>query len=209
MCYDQACLGYTLLAVIAGFAGLIFFLLKYRKRFLEANLQITADQVWSEVVNRGYKTNFSKSDLLFGIWQDKSSTEISLIVKNHQNEIVGRVDFSMGVRKFKISTGHEIFDVDFPLTWKRTAHLRTINSNLILASYLKLNIFGKHQFKILDYGTVIAKRPNLGQRLIFDYGLNNILIGVSQEISSRRQIGRIIILPSNMPLHLRIFILAL
>lgn len=209
MCSDQACLGYTLLAIIAGFAGLIFFLLKYRKRFLEANLQITAEQVWSEVVNRGYKANFSKSDLLFGVWQDRSSTETSLVVKNHKNEVVGRVDFPLGIRKFKISVGQEIFDVEFPLTWRRTAHLRAANSKLILASYFKINIFGKHQFKIPNYGTIMAKRPNLSQRLIFEYGLNNILIGASQEISPRQQIGRIIILPSNMPLQLKIFILAL
>ena len=35
MCNDQVCLGYLLTVIVAGFAGLIYWLLKSRKIFLE------------------------------------------------------------------------------------------------------------------------------------------------------------------------------
>ena len=206
---DQVSLGYMLIAVVIGFAGLIYLLLKYRKSFLEGNLQLTADQAWSEVSDRANKANFSKSDLLFGIWQDLSSTLPILLVKDHTNEIVGRVEFTLSCRKFKISVGNENFDVNFPPTWNRSAHLSIENNKSVLASYLKLNIFGKHQFEIPGYGILISKRPNFNPRIIFDYNLNKNLVGTTQEISSRRRIGRLAVLPPILPLHLRIFILAL
>lgn len=208
MCYGEACFGYMLIVVIIGFAGLIYLSLKSRKSFLEENVQLTADQIWKEVSGRATKDNFSKSDLIFGIWQDKSSTTPVLLVKDQKNEVIARVEFTKARRQWKILIGKEIYFVDFPLTWNRTALLRAADNKSILASYLKMNIFGKHQFEIPEYGTLASERPYFSLRLIFDYRSNHNLVGTIQELSPRRQIGRLAILPSSLPLHLRVFILA-
>lgn len=209
MCSDQICLGYLLIAVIVGFTSLIFGLLKVRKKELAENLQLTADQIWEEISDRAAKFNFQKSDLLFGIWQDKSSTVSTLLIKNNKNEIVGRVEYPIASRKFQIFVGDATFEVNFPMTWNQTAKLRAADKSAILASYLKLNAFGKHQFEIPEVGTLISERPRLTIPAIFDYRLNGKAVGITQAISARSEIGKITILPETMPLHLKIFVMAI
>ena len=208
MCTDQNCLGFLFIAVLVFFAGFIYWLLKYRKDFLEKNLLLTADQVWEVVSDRAAKLNFLKSDLLFGVRQDKSASTSILLVKNHKDEIVGRVEYLLATRKIKIFAGEKAFEVDFPLTWNRSANLRAFNEPSVLASYLKLTMFGKHQFGIPQFGKLVSERPGLSPQIIFNYRSEQKLIGTAQEISSRKTVGRLVILPASIPLPVRIFILA-
>ena len=208
MCPKKICLGFLLIAVFVFFAGFIYWLLKYRKNFFEKNLLLTADQVWEVVSDRALKLNLLKSDLLFGIRQDQSSTTSVLLVKNYQEEVVGRVEYLLASRKIKIFAGEAAFEVDFPLTWNRTANLRPVNETTVLASYLKLSMFGKHQYAIPQFGKLVSERPGLSPQIIFNYRSEQKLLGTVQEISSRKTIGRLLILPANIPLHIRIFILA-
>jgi hypothetical protein len=202
-------LGYFLIAILVGFAGVIYFSLNARKNFLEENLQLSPDQVWKQFANRSDQQSLpSKADLIFGIWGDRSSTTVELLVKNHENEVIGRVEFPMGSRTLKISAGIENYDVDFPLTWNRIAILRAADNQTSLASYLRLNVFGMHQFEIPGYGTLVSKRPQFSFRFIFDYQSKDHWVGTRQELSAERQVGRLAVLPSSMPLHFRIFILA-
>lgn len=200
---------YNDLGVIIGFAVLTYLLIKYRRKFLERNLLLTADQIWPEFSDRAIKAHCSKEDLLFGIWQDGTGTVPMLIVKNYKNEIVGKVEFPIARLGIKISAGNEIFKVKLSLLSDWTASLSAENNTSILASYEKLNIFGKHKFEIPEYGTLIAKPQLLKPRYIFDYHLENDLVGASQEFSPIMRICKLIVLPASLPLHIRIFILAL
>jgi hypothetical protein len=206
---NEAFLGYLLIAIIAGFASLIFLLLKYRRRFLEGNLLLTADQVWPKLSNRAEKSHFARSDLLFGIWQDGSATTPLMIVKNARSKIVGRVEFLMVGRSIKISTEGQIFEIALPLTWRRTANLKAENESHQLASYEKIGWLTKQKFEIPGYGTLIAERPSFSLLNIVEYRLNNILVGTAQEFSKTRKDCRIIILPSTLPLAVRIFIMTM
>lgn len=209
MCSSLTCLGFYLGAVLIGFTLLIWILLKYRQIFLKNNMQLTAQQIWKGVSKRATKNSFLDSNLLFGIWQDSSATRRSLVIKNVRNEIVGHVEFPMNERNFIITMGSEIFKAQFPLTWNQTAQLFSQKNDSLLATYCKLNIFGKHQFDVLNYGTLISERPSLSPRIVFNYRLGLQLIGTTEEISSCRQVGRLAVLPADLPLPIQIFILAL
>ena len=207
MCSNSACLGYLFFLVLIGFAFLIYFLLNYRKKFLAENLLLSAEQVWTDFSKLRLPSHFTKTDLLFGVWQDQTLTRPLLIVKNHQDQKVGQVEFPMASRQFKLTVGTEVFDIDLPATWRRTATLKSQQNDLILAKYVKLNIFSKHQVEIPGYGLLMSERPYLSPSLIFNYRLNSDLVGISKEISVRRQIGRLVVLPSSLPLAIRIFMM--
>ncbi len=208
MCHDPSCLGYLLISILVGFACLIFVSLRYRKKFLALNLQLTADQVWDCVAERAQQENFEKSNLLFGVWQDDGSVKRKLVVKDFKSEVVGVVEFPMGSRELKVWVGKEEYRIDILYTGLKSAILRKIDDESPLVRYSTLNIFGKHKFDIPDYGTLASERPVLSLRIIFNYRIGNKLVGTTQEISPRRQVGRLAILPSNIPLHIRIFFLA-
>lgn len=207
MCYNQSCLGYLLVAIIVGFIGLIYFSLKYRKIFLANNLKISADQIWEGVAERATQANFEKSDLLFSIYQDKLSAVGMLIFKNSQDQVVGRIECPLGSREYKMLVGQDEYRINFLLSGWKSACLYSAGSDSVLASFKTLNIFGKHKFDIPGVGVFVSKRPNLNLRIIFNYFIGANLVGISQQISPTRDIGRLVVLPSTIPLHLRMFFL--
>ena len=209
MCYDQTCLGYMLIAILVGFSGMIYLSLRYRKNFLEKNMHITADQVWQEVAKRESQKNLKKSDLLFGIKQDGSASVGILVIKDANNQVVGRIEFPIGKREYKMWVGNDQYRINFPLSFRSSANLKRDADDSVLASYNMLNIFGKHKFEIPGYGILVSERPALSWRIIFNYIIGDNLVGMKQEISPTREIGKLAILPSNIPLHVRIFILVL
>jgi len=208
MCKGPECLGYLLLAVLIGFTGLIFLLLTYRKKILKQSLKVTADEIWSGLSSVD-KTAFKRSDLLFGISQDQSAWVSMLLVKNDRDETVGRVEFPTGARRYRIWIKEELFNIDFQLTWNRSAVLSADNDHSPLASYERYGAFGRRRFKIPGYGEILSARRKIGLRNIFDYHLDGKLMGTSQKLSASREIGSLILLPSDLPLHIRIFLLVL
>lgn len=207
MCRDQTCLAYVLLLLITGFAGLVLLLLRVRKKLLVQNLAVTADEVWTEFTHRSPSANFPKSDLIFGVWQDTSSPSPMMVIKDYQNEIVASVEFTFASRSLNILIGQEVFQVEFPLTWKRSAHLRSVGNESVLATYQQLGFFGQHKFEIPHYGTLVCERNGFDLRLRRSYRLNQMLIGTTEELSSLRKIGRLAVFPSTLALPLRIFML--
>ena len=85
MPHNESSLGFFLLAVLIGFAVLIYILLKHRKSWLKENLLITADQIWETISERAEKLNLKKSELLFAISQDATATTVCLVVKDAKN----------------------------------------------------------------------------------------------------------------------------
>ena len=203
-------LGYLLIGIIASFGGLIFFTLRYRKVFLAANLELNADQIWRDASVEAEKAGLKKSDLLYGIWQDLSPTLSALVVKDVNNKVVGRVEFTMGSRAISFQVGDQAFQIHFLPTWSTSASLNAVeNINLTLATYSVLNIVGRHQFDIREYGKLVSERKSGWIRNTVHYRNGDRLIGMTQEISPRMKIGKLAIFPSEMPIHIRCFILAL
>ena len=205
---NESSLGFFLLAVLIGFAVLIYILLNYRKSWLKENLLITAEQIWETISERAEKLNFKKSELLFGILQDATATIVCLVVKDSKNQIVGQVFSQMATRQRTIKMDNDTFTIDFPLTWNRTAILRKSNGGGIIAKYTQTNWFGRHQFEVTGHGKLKSERPSLNAKIVFNYRIGEKLIGTAQEISSTREKGRLVVLPLDSPLEVRIFVLA-
>ena len=205
---NESSLGFFLLAVLIGFAVLIYILLNYRKPWLKENLLITAEQIWETISERAEKLNFKKSELLFAISQDATATTVCLVVKDSKNQIVGQVFSQMATRQRTIKMNNDTFIVDFRPTWNRTATLRKSNGGGIIANYTQTSWFGRHQFEVTGYGKLKSERPSLNSKIVFNYRIGEKLIGTAQEISSTREKGKLVVLPLDIPLAVRIFVLA-
>ena len=96
---NEVVLGIFFLVIVIGFVILIFFLVKNRSSLLENNLKITSNEIWSNISEQTVKLNFLKSNLLFGIWQDVSATSLCMIVKDINDQIVGRIICPIASRK--------------------------------------------------------------------------------------------------------------
>jgi hypothetical protein len=209
MCNNETCLGYLLLAIIIAFSFLICFLLKYRKKNLAENLLITSEKIWEIVAQKAAQNGFVKSDLIYGIWQDKTASIIELVVKDSNSDLLTHLEYPMGVRKHKFIIGNEIYLIEFPLTWKRTAFLKK-QDGTVLATFTKgaFSIF-KHQFVVNSVGVLISKRSKIDLKSSFDYYLQEKLVGSTLSISSKRGIGHIALLPGEFPMPVRLFILSI
>ncbi|MBC7743204.1 MAG: hypothetical protein H7061_13475 [Bdellovibrionaceae bacterium] len=209
MCFDSSCLGYLLIIVIAAYAILIFFGLKYRKKVLEKNLLLTADQIWRKALSRTNLAKLKKSNLLFSIQQDGSLSTTVLVIKDHNDAVIGQVECATGHREYKIWVGKDLYRINFLLSgWRSAQLISDINANE-LASYKMVNIYGQHEFNIPGYGKLVSKRVSPFWPKIFNYHDEKTILGLKQRISATRVIGNLVVLPSDIPLAIRIFILVL
>lgn len=208
MCSGDDCLIYYFFLILIGFAVLIYFLLKYRASLQKEFLEITADQAWEDVANQAENLNLSKSNVLFGIWQDASATTMSLIVKDSKNQVVGKVFKPMGSREQTIIIGDQVFLIEFPLTWNRTAILHSPNGAGIIAKYARTNWFARYEYDLSGHGVVTSDWPGFNLKAVYNYKFNEKLVGKRQNISSAFEKGRILIFPSELPLEIRIFLLS-
>lgn len=208
MCSSDYCLLFYLFLILIGFAVLIYFLLKKRDSLLREYLEFNADQAWDSVKKNLVPINLSKSHLLFGVWQDASATALNLIVKDSKNQIVGEIFKPMGSREQKITINGQIFLIEFPLTWNRTAILYAPNGSKVLARYRKTSWLNRHEFEVSNFGVLKSQWPGHNFKAHYNYKLNDKLVGTCQNISATRQMGRLLVFPSDLPLEVRLFILA-
>lgn len=185
MINNEADLGIILIVILLIFTLLIYFLLKARRHLQIQDLQLDPETVWKSVSKTAADLNLSKANMIFGVFHDVSSTEISLAVKDMTNQVVSEVVSQPPSRKRTFDIGNQKFLIEFPLTWNRTAILRSLNDSKILARY------EKGIFDVSDYGQVDLKTS-----------------GIKRNILSLRNKGKLVILPADLPLHAKIFILA-
>lgn len=208
MCNNATCLGYLLLVILLGFSILIYFLLRNRKKFLAENLQLIPDQVYKTVSQRAGLLGFSKSHLIYGIYQDKTMTIKQVVVKDFNGDEIGSIENYLGVRKTDIIIGNERHQIEYPLTWRKSALLKNAKGEL-LATYERLPFsLRKHKFIIPNIGTIISQSPPFDFRYPFNYELNGKVIGITQQVATR-VVGSIVLFPVAYPLNIKIFILAI
>lgn len=193
---------------LLGFTGLIFFLLKVRKSELKKNLLLTAVEVRRSIDAGAKELGLTQNELLFGVVQDNNFNEASFVFKNAQNQIVGTTIYPAVKRKLKMQVENETYVIEFPLTMNRTAILRKGEGQEILAKYSSTGWFGKHEFDIPAFGKIFGQKPKLDLKATYHYLLNDKVIGIGQKISLQRESGRIVLLPSTLPLEVRLFILS-
>lgn len=209
MCSGNDCLIYYFSSTLIVFFFLIYFLLKYRGFSQKKYLEINHDQAWENVVKRTDSLNLKKSNMIFGIWKDASLAIMSLVVKDSKDQTIGQVFKAIGSREQTIKIGEQIFLIEFPLTWNRTAVLHAPDGAGIIASYRKTGWFSQHEFELKDYGILKSDWPGLNLKAIFNYKLQGKLVGTCQNLSSTREKGKLIIFSTDLPLEVRLFILSM
>ncbi len=200
---------FFLLATMIGFSFLILFLLKLRKSQLKKSLFLSASDVWKTVEAPASALGLQRKNLLYGIIQDHSFTEVVLLLKNSNDEIVGEAFFPTGKRKRKMIVGDQHYVIEFPLTMNKTARLRKEDGQEILASYAKTSWSGKHKFEVPDHGSFISSQKFLNLKASRNYIQDGQVVGMIQNISSSKNLDRLAILPETLPLEIRLFILSL
>ncbi len=208
MCHEAACLGSLFIAVLVAFAALIFFLIRYRKNFLAENLKLSPDQVWKNVSQRASRYGLAKGDLLYGIYQDKTSSIRQIVVKDSNGTVIGQAEQPMSVRGMTLILEKETYQVELPLTWRRKAVLKQASGE-VLSTFERLPYtFVKHQFTIPGFGVLQSERARFSFQYPFEYRSHGKVMAITQQIS-QRPVGVIALAPSNIPLPVRIFILAM
>lgn len=169
---------------------------------------MTSEDLWSAVKNRAVAYALPRSNLIYGIIQDQSLSEASLLIRNNNNEDIGTAYYPTGKRKRRMVIDNKHYTIEFPLRMNTTALLREEGSQEIIASYLKKSWSAKHEFEIPGLGKLVSRQPFLNPRACFEYLENGKVVGIVENISSTMKIGRMAILPDNIPMHIRSFILS-
>ena len=210
MCRTEACLGYLFLTVIFGYAILIFGFLKSRKHLNAKDLQINSEQIWQMRPRFVLSRNISKSDMIFGVWRDKTATISELVVKNSFDKIIGVVEHRWGSREYRIVLGDQIFRVELPLIWGGVVANLVSEDGKIQAIYERKSLsLVNHKFTIINSGELKSKRSLFRLRQSIEYSLNEKFVGMTYQISPFRKIGRVGFFQLNDPLPIKIFILAI
>ena len=166
------------------------------------------ETVWKTISDHALKLNLSKSNLLFSTFQDASPTALSMLVKDINGLTAGTVISQTLSRKRNLSIETENYVIEFPLTWNRTAILRSLNDGRVLAKYTRTGWRDRHQFEVIGFGVLNSESSSFNFKFRKDYKMSEKIIGTRQNYSAEREKGKLIVLPTDIPLAVRVFILA-
>ena len=194
--------------LVALFALVISAGLRFRRRSFQSALQLRAQDIWMSVQDSRWNFN----DLLYGILQDFSSTQLGVIVRDCRDQEVGRISFHAGIRQAWVTfeTGGETFQADsLPTLRQATVLHRSGEASPALCTFRRLAM-GTFQVEVEGFGT-IASQPPLGPRLAprYEFVVDGRTVGASQHIGGWHNRGIWLVLPSSIPLPVRIFMLAI
>ena len=199
---------YLLIITLAGFALLIVVSLKLRKRLQQKALNLTASEIYHQVNTQAHFLNLDPDHLIYAVYQDSSSTEITLLVRDQLDNAIGSIRKPTLGRKRFLNTGNKDFIIEFPPTWRRTAILSSAFDGRVLARYKQSSWGGSHEYEIDGYGNLKSYRSNFDFKGTWLYLKDSQKVGMKQSISSMRETGNLILLPTEIPLPVRLFILA-
>ena len=199
---------YLLILTLAGFALLIVVSLKVRKRLQQKALSLTASQIYERAATKAQALKLGFDGLIYAVFQDSSATEMSLLAKNSQDEFIGSIRKPTLGRKRFLNTGNQEFIIEFPPTWNRSAILYSAHDGKILARCKQTSWSGAHVYEIENYGSLKSNRSNFNFQGTWEYLKDSKKIGMKQSISSLKETGTLAILPDEIPLPVRLFILS-
>ena len=208
MSYSPAHLIEFLLAIVLLFALVIAIGLRFRARILAQNRQLNAQNVWASLPSPRWQF----ADLLFGVAQDFSPTESGLVVRDSQDRKVAEVIFHTGMRSpwltLKLNDG--AFEADVLPAMRQTIALHVSENPSHTACIFKRQTGGTYDFEIPGLDT-IQSRPlrRLQLKPLYEFVQNDQVIGISQRLGGSIDRGNLLVLPSDISLPVRVFVLAL
>lgn len=197
-----------LASLVILFAGTIYFSLRFRKKNFAKGLEVKAADIWPQFQNDG----FELSGLLYGVWQDFSPAELGLIVKDCGDEQVGKIIYHTGRRLgwITIETSAGNFVADVLPTLRQSVALRSENNgSQSLCDFSRL-ARGTYRFDAKSFGILESKTSGESRLApLFRYMLNGVPAGASCHIGGWRNRGRMVVLSEDLPLSIRLFVLAM
>lgn len=210
MCTTEACLGYFLISIILFFTVLIFGLLKFRKKQLKEDLSMSSSYLWNESGSNFFKDRFKPEDFLFSVWQDKSSSMSFVAVKNFNDELIGRVEFPIGAREYKMYIGDQLFRIVVNLVWGGTSLSLYSPDNKELARLERKSLSPmKHKIDILDLGSLQSSQPIFSLIAPITYSFKGNPIAMTRFISPVRRVGRMGCFSKEISLPIKLFVLCM
>ncbi len=198
---------YFIVAILFGFSLFIYFLLKLRETLQKKDLTTGPDEVWASCLEFASKWDMKKSNMIYGIYQDTSLAAISLVVNDHNGSVIARVEKKSLSRKKNLTIGSQKYEIEYPLSWKKSAILKSLNSPEVLAIYRETGNFGHHEFNVNGLGKFISEKT-LSMKYTLDYKLKGKIVGRRQGLSALRDKGRLGVFADEVSLPVKIFILA-
>ena len=199
---------WILLGIVVLFAFVIYFGLRLRNASFAKNRDIRAQDIWPSLQG----TNWDFANLLYGVWQDFSATEFGLIVKNSRDEEAGVIVFHTGVRQrwLTFEAGGSAFEADVLATFRQSVALHSAGDSSQVLCVFNNARSGIFRFDAKGVGVLESKVPR-GLRMapLYEYTLDGQPVGICQHIGRWMDRGSYQILPANIPLAIRMFILAI
>ena len=189
------------------FAITLYVGLRLRKRSMMENLQLKARDIWAPLQTPGW----NMENLLYGVLQDFSATEAGLIVRDFRDEEVGRITFHTGARKgwITIQAGAELLEADVLPTLLQSITLHSANTTQNICTFTRMR-GGIYHFDAKGVGVLESKPSNRVQMTPwFEYRRNDQPVGGGQRVGRWVDRGRLLVLPHDIPLPIRMFVLAL
>ncbi len=196
------------LGITALFGAVILFGLHTREARMARNLQLRAQDLWAPFAQSGLE----RDSLLYGVFQDRSTTQIEMLVRNAKDEQVGRVVFHAISRTgaITISTDTATFAVDVLPTWSQCMVLRSERGSPDALCTSKRLWWGARRFDAREVGILVSRlRHRLRLAPISSISLDGAQVGVSQHVGGAFDRGVLLLLPASIPLPIRMFVLAL
>ncbi len=152
------------------------------------------------------------SSLLYGIRQDFSATETGLFVKNSRDEPVSTIIFHMAARKpwFSFEVEDQILDADVLPTLRQSVVLHPRGAEMQILCAFSRGRGRTYRFEAAGIGLLeshSSMRLSVAPR--FEYFLDGRKIGVAQHIGGAVNRGQLLILPDNIPLPIRMLVMAM
>jgi len=208
MTYTPLALVWSILALCVLFGAVIYFGLRTRRTQMTANLSMRAQDIWAPFAHCGWDFD----SLLYGIRQDFSATQIGMIVRDFRDEEVGRITFHTAARRgaTTFATSNGSFEADvLPTFRRRVVLLDATNEHEALCTFSG-RMWGPLRFALAGTETIegtVDGRLRLAPR--FAFSLAGKRIGLSQQIGGAVNRGVLLTIPSTIPVHVRMFMLAM
>ena len=196
------------LGIIALFAVVIWLGLRVRKTQMARSLRLSAQDVWAPFA----RSQFERDALLYGIRQDLSMVETELLVRDSKGEQVGQIVWHGGTRTnyLSLSTDEGSYSADTlpTFSWRTVLHPADDASKILCMA--ERSWTGVRRFHVTGEGVFTSRRRTIMSLApICDITRDGVLVGASQHIGGAVDRGVMLILPPSIPLHVRMFILAL
>jgi hypothetical protein len=163
--------------------------------------------IWPQSEDAG----FDFAGLLYGVWQDFSATRLGMIVKDSRDHQVAKISYRTVTGPWIfIETPDGKFEADALPALRQSLSLRAArDGSHSLCDFRRLP-GGTYRFEGTSLG-ILESRPPRALHLapISEYTLNGAPAGASRHIGGWLDQGRMLVLPQQLPLEIRLFVLAL